>query len=55
MRCLKNFRNAVQFNIFDMIALDTITTIDPDRTMKLSTLDVYSGKYSPLIRLTMIS
>ena len=36
VRCLKNVRNVVQFNIFDVlraIALRTITTIEPDRTI----------------------
>ena len=47
MRCLENVRNKVQFNIFEVlraIALRTITTIEPDRTMKLSTSVAYSGK-----------
>ena len=47
VRCLKNVKNVVQFNIFDVlraIALRTITTIEPDRTMKLSTAVLYSGK-----------
>ena len=37
--CLKNVRNVVQFKILDMltaIALRHITTIEPDRTTKLS-------------------
>ena len=45
--CLKNVRNVVQFNKLNMlsaIALHTITTIEPDKTMKLSTLVVYCGK-----------
>ena len=44
---LNNVRNVVQFNIFDLLsalALRTITTIEPDRTMKLSTSVVYSKK-----------
>ena len=39
VRCLKNVRNVVQFNICDVsraIALRPVTSIEPDSTMKLS-------------------